>query len=980
MLSKTEPREGPNGLPSMSLLRILPSHHLVHLPLFQQCNDGLLRCLLCNARSIVCKLDCINVIIQSHSPDLILFTETWLDSSIPDSMLTASNNYMCYRKDRDRRGGGVCIMARPEISLVPVMLPEKLTGLEIVAVDLLGLDVKCRVVLVYRAPSCDTLAQSEMLDLVSCLKVLSSVGYPTVLSGDLNLPHLDWPSMTGPNDGIYTPFMELVNELGLVQFVDVPTRHTNILDIILSNDAYLVCDWAVEPPLGFANCISKPSDHNIVSFKLHCMAANQLNDESILFRDFENTDFDGLNRYLSTIDWSAVLVTSYDTNTYWKKFMEILNAGIELYVPVRRKKMLSRRVGCLYPYFIRQMLRKRKAAWRKFRRFHTQKLYDKYVQIDVKCKDAIYKFDTEKERKLVESGNVGQFYKYVNNKIISKTGIGIVKNNTGDMLHADNDKAECFNSFFSSVFTPDNNKIPSIEAKALPNSIVDVTFAYEDVVKAIHSIKAKKSAGPDGLSSSFLKGLAASISFPLMLIFSQSFQTGQLPEVWKTAVVTPVHKKGLVCDVNNYRPISLTSVCCKLMESIIKKQVLDYFLSKSIISKHQHGFLSRHSTQSQMLECINDWTLSIHNCYSVDVIYVDFSKAFDSVCHSKLLYKLESYGIGGKLIDWIGAYLSGRTQMVRIGNSFSSVVNVTSGVPQGSVLGPLLFLIYINDLCNIFGDSLSVKLFADDVKIYAELNSSDSSEKLQDGLNKLYNWSQEWQLNVSLNKCFVLHVGNVNPEHCYHIGGVPLKHLSQAVDLGVIVDSKLRFDKHVAHVVHKAHQRAALIRRCFKTRDPQVLFKAFTVYVRPLLEYCSSVWNPSYHCDIDKIESVQRRFTKYLKDAKDCSYTHRLRLLNAESLELRRLKADLVLVYSMFHKLSALEISSFFVKSGVITRGHQWKLSRQFCRINCRAHFFSNRCIDVWNSLGTENVCSTSVAVFKRLLNRCDFSKFLRVV
>jgi hypothetical protein len=158
------------------------------------------------------------------------------------------------------------------------------------------------------------------------------------------------------------------------------------------------------------------------------------------------------------------------------------------------------------------------------------------------------------------------------------------------MLYADADKAECFNGFFSSVFVADNNKMPNVEVKAPSNSIVDVSFAYDDVIRAIHSIKAKKSVGLDGLSSVFLKGLAAGIAFPLMLIFSQSFQSGQLPDVWKTAIVTPIHKKGLVCDINNYRPISLTSVCCKLMESIIKKQVLDYLMANSIISQHQHGF------------------------------------------------------------------------------------------------------------------------------------------------------------------------------------------------------------------------------------------------------------------------------------------------------------------------------------------------------------------------------------------------------
>jgi ribonucleases P/MRP protein subunit RPP40 len=513
--------------------------------------------------------------------------------------------------------------------------------------------------------------------------------------------------------------------------------------------------------------------------------------------------------------------------------------------------------------------------------------------------------------------------------------------------------------------------------KPVPCGLNDIEFTYEDVVKAVTNIKCKDSTGPDGLSSAFVKGIGAGIAFPLMLIYNQSFQSGKIPAIWKTAVVTPVHKKGPTCDVNNYRPISLTCVCCKLMEIIVKNRMLGYLLSNKLISSHQHGFLSKHSTSSQLLECVNDWTLAIHNKHSVDVVYIDFSKAFDTVCHSKLLYKLQTFGVNGKLLGWISDYLSGRTQCVKVGKCFSSYVDVLSGVPQGSVLGPLLFLIYINDICDIFGDFLSVKLFADDVKVYVEIDGPGKTEELQKGLDRLHEWSIMWQLNLAVNKCFVLHIGYRNSNCSYKVGAVSLADVSETVDLGVRVDSELRFNRHIHSIVLKAQQRCALIKRCFKTKDPRVLMKAFTVYVRPIIEYCSVVWNPQYQCYVKQIESVQKRFTKYLVNMKHLSYHERLIKLQIDSLATRRLKSDLCTVYSILHGCIAVDMADFFVLSKSVTRGHSWKLCKNHCSVNCRSHFLTNRCIDVWNALEEDIVSAPSLKAFKRKIARLDFNNVL---
>jgi len=494
---------------------------------------------------------------------------------------------------------------------------------------------------------------------------------------------------------------------------------------------------------------------------------------------------------------------------------------------------------------------------------------------------------------------------------------------------------------------------------------------------AIKKLKPKPSAGPDGLSAEFITNVARGVCLPLVSIFCQSFQSSVIPDMWRKAYVTPVFKKGSACDVKNYRPISLTCTCCKVMETFIKEQLLEYLLSAGLISRHQHGFLARHSTCSQLIECTNDWTIALNSRNSVDVAYIDFSKAFDTVSHPKLISKLKSFGIGGKLLAWFSDYLKNRSQVVRVGNCLSTESPVISGVPQGSVLGPILFLLFINDIVDEFGDFLGVKLFADDVKIYVIIKDVVDTDMLQDGLNKLLAWSLKWQLILAENKCQVLHIGGRNPMRSYVVGQSTLPDCFDCVDLGVTVDSDLKFNNHISNIVNKAFQRSSLILRCFKTRDPAVLFRAFVVYVRPILEYCSQVWNPVYIGNIRKIESVQRSFTRRLFGFSKLTYEQRLSALKAESLELRRLKSDLIFLFNVFSDKSVID-SSILPRDtrGICTRGHSLKLVKNHCVSNCRLHSFPVRCINVWNVLPSNIVESSNLAVFKHRLHDYDFSEF----
>ena len=421
----------------------------------------------------------------------------------------------------------------------------------------------------------------------------------------------------------------------------------------------------------------------------------------------------------------------------------------------------------------------------------------------------------------------------------------------------------------------------------------------------------------------------------------------------------------------------------KLMEKIIVEQMLKYLLTNNLISKQQHGFLSRRSTATNLIESLNDWTVKMENRQGQSVAYIDFAKAFDSVSHPKLLTKLGAYGIGGVLLNWISDFLTGRSHVTRVGHCLSPIAFITSGVIQGSCLGPLLFLLYINDLAEAISAVATMKLYADDVKLYSNMSAVPTNANvLQDQLNRLLQWSVVWQLPISFMKCCILNIGKAN-ESCVQLllGQSILPALSEVSDLGVVVDSDLRFSHNVNKIVSKAHKRANLILRCFITRDILSLTNAFKVYVRPILEYCSVVWCPHLVKDIDSIEKVQRRFTKRLPGMNNMTYYQRLRALGLESLELRRIRIDLLFTYKIMFGLVDLNRSDFFELSATdnrLTRGHRYKLMIPTTKNGVRYNYFSYRAVRVWNILPT-TVCFNSFSSFKNSLSAELLTRFCKV-
>ena len=326
-------------------------------------------------------------------------------------------------------------------------------------------------------------------------------------------------------------------------------------------------------------------------------------------------------------------------------------------------------------------------------------------------------------------------------------------------------------------------------------SLKTISINEETVKGKLAGLKPSSSPGPDKIHPRILREGAEFLARPLSVIYSKSLESNCLPGDWTLGTIVPIFKKGNRQLPKNYRPVSLTAIPCKILESIVKDEVMEHLTTGGYLSKEQHGFRAKRSCSTHLLEVINEWSQIIESGDPIDALYLYFQKAFDSVPHMRLLSKLERYGVSGKLLRWISAFLTGRQQQVVVGGQTSSWAPVSSGVPQGSVLGPVLFIVYINDLPETVQSSM--KLFADDTKIYSNVSCSSGPVQLQGDLDAISRWSDIWQMPFNRDKCSSLHVGSRNPRHVYTMRGNALDQSSIERDLGIRVDYVLKFQNRL---------------------------------------------------------------------------------------------------------------------------------------------------------------------------------------
>ena len=464
-----------------------------------------------------------------------------------------------------------------------------------------------------------------------------------------------------------------------------------------------------------------------------------------------------------------------------------------------------------------------------------------------------------------------------------------------------------------------------------------------------------------------LRELAPCIASPLATLFEKCLKASSIPREWKHATVVPIFKKGQKKLASNYRPISLTSVVCKTMEAIVKDRIMLHLEANNLLSPHQHGFRPARSCTTQLLEAMDSWTQVMEEGQPLDVVYLDFQKAFDSVPHVRLLLKIEAHGIEGEVLQWIKAFLSGRTQQVLVEGALSDRSPVTSGVPQGSVLGPLLFLLYVNDIPNQLHSS--VKLFADDCKLFNSVQSPQARHQLQKDLHEVRNWSMLWQLPFNLDKCRVLHLGSGNPQSSYNMSGQVLASTESEKDLGVLVDGSLNFHSQTSAAVAKANKLLGIIRKSFANLSKRSFPLLFKTLIRPHLEFGNCIWGPQSKGDQQLVERVQRRATKLIPELRNMTYSQRLRELNLPSLTYRRLRGDMITIFQILHGSIDVQEGLLQLSNTRKTRGHHLKLHKSRAKSRARRNFLSVRAVNSWNSLPSSVISAPSLNAFKSRLD-----------
>ena len=845
---------------------------------------------------------------------ILSITESHLTENIREAEITMKS-FTHFRTDRSnqRKKGGVITYVKNHLA-AEVIYSESNSFTE--AHILYIRTINMIYINIYRPPACPTNKFLEPLTRIKNILENLPPPMPTiVLAGDLNFPLMNWDSerVYGGADDMRTQAEALVRfaqDLYLRQIINTPTRGENILDIVMTNCDELIHSIAVDT--------TNLSDHNMITITTNIIDSTPqccVNEDQHTALSFNHLNFfsesvcwEKLKRDFNQIDWHHEMRDA-DPEDQYKKFLQKCRVVSEKYVPLRRaatKKNIPRD---------RKVLMRKRTKLRKKLRHTDNAVFKQRLKEKINILEEKLKISIEAEMDLKESqavkcirNNPKYFYKYAKTKSETKASVGPIKDLSGRTINDPQGIADLLRLQYESVYSePQQDKIiysPTdfFQVTAPLYSISDINFTTHDIEEAIKEITSNAAAGPDQFPAMLLKKCATELSVPLHMMFRRSLDSGVIPQQLKCAKVTPIYKGESRAETKNYRPVALTSHIIKTLEKLLVKNISEYLEQNDKMNQDQHGFRSGRSCLSQLLAHHQKVLTSLENNKDVDVVYLDFAKAFDKVDHGILLHKTRDLGILGKLGVWLHSFLTDREQVVAVDGALSKTSSVMSGVPQGSVLGPLLFLIHISDINNYVKYS-SVASFADDTRVLKEVSSKDDADLLQADLAALYLWAE--QNNMSFNNTKFEHLNYSTNRSISNIfnytahDGTDIDTKDHVKDLGVTISNDGNFKTHITNTAKKARSQAGWILRTFRTRDTLPMLTLYKSLVVPLLEYCCQLWSPWKDGEKQSLEAVQRSFTSKISEVRHLNYWERLKTLNLYSLERRRERYAILYIYKI---------------------------------------------------------------------------------
>lgn len=895
-----------------------------------------------------------------------MLTETWLHADIRDSeVFPTIPDFTLYRHDRkNRRGGGVLIAIKNTLSSSLIFRDA---NLELIWLLVYSTTVKAVFGVCYRPPDsnplfCDLLRHS----LTNVEREFPNS--PIFLFGDFNYPQICWTLLSASscsNSNESKQFLDLTLDFNLHQSISCPTRGDNTLDLLLTS---------TPDDVKFVTMLPGFSDHRLMHICIALPLTKRAPSKKLI-TDYNKGNFDAINdelaRFFTEFHLSHL---SFSVNANWQRFQNIMATLKTKYIPTVLVK--SDNNNHWFNKTLKSLLNRKKRLYKSANQSNNQATWQRYQQCAKlyirELAAAKSKFFSSDLLSILQS-NPSKFWRILSNK----SNCNIIELSGPDHNPIDsNEVASSLNDYFCSVFSPANNAVFTPAPDPFPSTMPAIQINPDGISSLIRSLKLSSSAGCDQINSKLLKNTIFYSSQILHLIFLQSLETGTVPDDWKIAKIVPLFKSGNRTIPGNYRPISITSISSKLLEHIISSSLMTYLDSIDFFYAHQHGFRRSFSCETQLADFTHDILHYMDENLQTDAIFLDFSKAFDRVPHNLLLLKLSALGIPSNIISWIENFLTGRKQFTTANDRQSPLTSVTSGVPQGASLSPLLFLIYINDLPNNIKSKL--KLFADDCVIYNPIRSPADNIILQEDLDTISSWCEKSLMPLNLSKCKILSFSRKHSvaSCAYNINSIPIEPTNSYKYLGLHLTSSLSWVTHVETICAEASRTLGYLRRNLKTASAEIKKLAYLTFVRPKLEYASSIWHPSQAYLSDNLESIQNRATRFItaQYSYNVSITSLKNSLDLPSLASRRIISRLCLLHAFYYhprSRSALLITPTRTSSRL---SHSHPIARIKGRTSSTSSSFFPHAITLWNALPDSIVSCTDRKTFREKLNAINFT------
>ena len=782
------------------------------------------------------------------------------------------------------------------------------------------------------------------------------------------MPDIDWTNSQAKRCGRYTTInkymLDICTDFNLVQIIDQPTRHDNILDLCFTSNPATVDHFEI---------IAGISDHDAVMIHTMFRPFHTKKPRRKIFlqkkANYTNIS-DDIDSFLnsSQINWQTMSI-----NELWSQFKTCIQNAMIKNIP---QKYITSRFGPPWiTHALKKSIKKKQRLYNKAKQYSSIenwkafKLFRRKLDRNIRKAYRNYVFHLSES---LATNDSKPFWRFVKSKRKESFDIQCLNSN-GEAVSSPLKMANILNSQFTSVFTHEpSNDTPLCDfgVDQYP-STSKLVISEPGILKLLQSLSPNKACGPDELPAFILKNCGYSISKFLVPFFQRTIDAGLVPNDWKNANIVPIFKKGDKRDPSNYRPISLTSCTSKLLEHVIYHHIMTHLDTHNALTDLQHGFRKARSCETQLITTVHDLASNLDKNIQTDLQILDFSKAFDTVPHRRLSSKLHFYGIRGPLLSWIESFLSNRTQTVVLNGYCSSSTRVLSGVPQGTVLGPLLFLLYINDLPQQV--SSQIRLFADDCILYRQIRSARDCSLLQNDLNNLHLWQDKWLLKFNVAKCHTMSITTKkNPiTFNYILNDSILSRVSSCPYLGINITHDLSWKSHIHAITGKARRTLGLLQRNLHACNPHVKEIAFKSIVRPSIEYCSSVWDPFHQTLIDSLEMIQRKGARFVHSdyARTSSVTPMLNTLKWPSLKTRRTRNRLSLLFKAVNGSIALN-TDHLIPTTRNTRRNAGDLNFHQLqpRTNTFKYSYFPRTVVDWNALPNSAKTSSSVSSFKSSL------------